>query len=528
MRILVCFLLALLAVAPWSVAQTTTEEEVHRAAALARKGKIDEAIKVLEPVVTSPDASINARVLLGRLLDYDGRPQEAIDVWKQGLKNASEDVPLLEALARLYERQAKDGPLIIHRRGMVTYRPSKGKEEKIESFKKERQKLALATRRSLLLLQPDCFRHRVDVGRLLEAEERFQEALELYSKWAGSEKSSPAFLLGQARVLEQLGRGAEATPIYRRVVAAHPQLDVAWAGLAKRLQVEGSQEDAQDAVRRARFYQWVPDFLDIPFTEESERVFATLAPGEQKTKAEREAATSARRKAIERLIDDPGLPASSAFLTALCYRHADHGELENAMFAALQKRGPDGLYHLRALLERGQSACTLRSAAWALAKMKAPDLLPKLHRLLPNDVRPMWHMNIAGALAELGNPAAVPALIEAMDVERVQEDRGPDFWLGMGAGRLYSRFRATLALGCLGGSEAILALEKGLQNDDLRPVCLAALYRATKKASYVEQIMKLSRDERRGAPGYLHQAYFDAVDPGTWPRIEKAWSAEEK
>jgi hypothetical protein len=61
------------------------------------------------------------------VLDFDGRPDEAVTLWEGGLTGAADDFPLLMSVGEIRGRQGADGPTMVYRRGVVGAMPSKDK-----------------------------------------------------------------------------------------------------------------------------------------------------------------------------------------------------------------------------------------------------------------------------------------------------------------------------------------------------------------------------------------------------------------
>ena len=74
---------------------------------LLNQGKIEEGERMLrQRLKDNPDDSA-ARRLLGRVADFDGRPDEAVKTWEEGLKQTAEDFPLLMEIGQI---RATAGP----------------------------------------------------------------------------------------------------------------------------------------------------------------------------------------------------------------------------------------------------------------------------------------------------------------------------------------------------------------------------------------------------------------------------------
>ena len=85
-----------------------------------------------------------ARNVLGHILDFDGRPDEAVAIWEAGLSGEPSDFPLLMAIAEIRRRQGSDGPTISYHRGTVRADPGKNEAEE-EKYKRAHLALSATT-----------------------------------------------------------------------------------------------------------------------------------------------------------------------------------------------------------------------------------------------------------------------------------------------------------------------------------------------------------------------------------------------
>lgn len=104
------------------------ESVAERAEALARRGEIDPSIELLRKHLEGTPGDVQARMLLGHILIYDGRPDEAEKNWRAGLTDKETDLPLLLALGRLLSKQGEEGPTVSYKRGSVC--PSRARRSK--------------------------------------------------------------------------------------------------------------------------------------------------------------------------------------------------------------------------------------------------------------------------------------------------------------------------------------------------------------------------------------------------------------
>jgi len=136
-RFTLLFVAASACLSPASAVTAQGDGPTEQALQLANQGKVDRAIEVLRDYLNKNDNDVHARVVLGRILDFDGRPDEAVTLWEAGLTDAVSDLPLLMSIGEIRRRQGNDGPTVSYRRGMVGANPSKNEAEE-ERFKRSR------------------------------------------------------------------------------------------------------------------------------------------------------------------------------------------------------------------------------------------------------------------------------------------------------------------------------------------------------------------------------------------------------
>jgi hypothetical protein len=78
----------------------------EQALQLANQGNVDRAIQVLRDHLGKNTKDVQARVMLGRILDFDGPPDEAVTVWEAGLTDAESDLPLLMSIGEILVKNA--------------------------------------------------------------------------------------------------------------------------------------------------------------------------------------------------------------------------------------------------------------------------------------------------------------------------------------------------------------------------------------------------------------------------------------
>jgi tetratricopeptide (TPR) repeat protein len=448
----------------------------ERAIALLNQGRVEEAEQMLRERLRSTVGDNEARILLGRVLDFDGRPEEAVKVWKEGISGGDADFALWMYIGDLRARQGEDGPTLTRRRGTMTAQPDRDQAASAQ-YKKDRLEMAVDAYRQGVELAPT---HAAAVAKLAEAQLVLGKPADAVATWqrlVEQDEQNVEALVGLAKALHRSDKVDEAITRLQRALELNPRLSEAHALLAECQKTVGHDEEAKQSSRRAEFFAALPPFTDLTFSEENQATLQKLND----------------RPTVEQLCQDMSDQATS-FLAALCWSHP-HNDLEEMAFAALEKRGESALPVVRSVLDHAQSTCTIRSSARILAAQKEPELFERLVKLLPGDIRtPGFDMDIAGALDVLGDARAVPHLVQVLNPGKATEptDDPAERFLH---DRTMARARAALALGAFDTPESRQALESSLGDSKLALFCRASLYRITRDQNQLEAFeLPVTRD----------------------------------
>jgi tetratricopeptide (TPR) repeat protein len=459
-------------VAAWG--DTPTDQAVR----LANQGNVDRAIQVLRDHLDKNEKDIQARVVLGRILDFDGRPDEAVAVWEKGLSGGGADFPLLMSIGEIRHRQGQGGPTIIRRRGMIGASPSKD-EAGEERFKRAHLALAATAFEKARKLRPDQPEPAGALASVYEDQGKYDSAAEVWKSVVTLEPRSAGSHLRLGLATQKAGRPDEAVQHFTKAIEIDPRLARAHEALAEYQKGKGLAAEAELSRKRAEFYKRLPPFCTFPYSEENQKTLDSL--DEEGT--------------VRKLADDPSERAAE-FLAVVCWSHP-HNWLETQAFEVLESRGDKTTPLLRALLAEARSTCTVKSTAHILARRKAEGLFENLERKLPGDVRGFaMDMDIAGSLDELGDPRAVEPLAQVLappDGGAPEDDLSSD--------RNSARARAALALGAFDTPEARRALEAAIGDPQVKSYCLAALYRLTRDPK------RLAALEKSAGPDESYKTY---------------------
>lgn len=498
----------------------------ERALGLLGQGDVKSAIQLVHTELGNIPKDVPTRLFLGQIVDFDGKPEAAIRIWKEGLTGDESDFALLMSIAERRRRQSEDGLTVEHKRGSVTYHPSKD-EAAEKAFKDRNARQALNYYRRVRDLRPKAPEIVAHIGQLQHSLGEFEEAVKTWSEGEAAFPEEEEFQLGWAMTLRALKRSEDAVANYEAALSLNPKRAEAHEALSELYEGQSMPDEAERALQRASFYGWIPQHIDLEFTPERFATIKTLNPrlrGGPSPDGNKTAARTARAAVIESLKMNKS-DESSALLATLCFQHEDHGPVEDAIYAELKTRGETGGQHLIELMNRGQSSCTARSATHALAEAGNSKILPRLLALLDRDNRPYFHMDIAGALRKLGDERAVAGLVKTLNAgveekkpesKEVAEDRF--------TGRLMNRKRCAAALGGFDTPEARQTLKTGAGNPQLAMVCSAALYRLTREIALLEPV----REGLKKNPTYGLGLALETLKDIDTPEAEALVSAIEE
>lgn len=446
-----------------SVSAEKLEEQVG---VWMRRGEPNLAIAALREHLEKHSDDAGNRKLLFQVLMHIGKLDDAVKVLEDGLDDSSDDYTPLYWIGQVRLNQAQMGPNTTVEGNVSKTSPSKDPEAD-KAWIKSHYELALEAFRDAQELVPGETAATIQANEILHALERDQEAADSWQTIYELHPDNDRIVLGYANALIGISKWESAIPVLEKAIANKIYRRQTYALLSDCLKATNKEDAAKEAERRAKFYQSLPTFTNLEFSEALENTIVNLM----------------EPNTFERLISDK-TAESSECLAALCWQHP-HNDQEDQAFEELGRRGDAECKLLLELFDDGGSVCTVRGAARVLAPKKYPGLVDRLIANLPNDVRGGgMNMDIAGAMDLLGDPTVVPHLIEVVDASNKVF---PEFDFFNDA--LSSRLRATLALGAFDTPESIEALKMAMSNQKLRPFAAAALYRINGSSSYLDIVL---------------------------------------
>jgi tetratricopeptide (TPR) repeat protein len=483
-----CFLvlLALTLVVP-----ALAGDEAHspaRAIDLLNQGNVEEAERMLRELLRRDPADLQVRVLLGRTLDYDGRPEEAARTWREGLKGEAADFALWMHIGTVHARLGREGPTVQYKRGVTTYTRN-ADPAAAERIMRAHRVLAREAFDKAAALAPGRHEPQLELAILYDALKEHEAAIAAWRGLAARDPENAAYATALARALNEAGRPDQAAAVLEAALKRNPRLSEAHAMLATYYHAAGRRAEAWQSRQQAEFYRRLPPFTRLLFSPQALQALERLND----------------RDGVSKLVEDPSDEAAQ-LLAVIAWRHP-HDELETMAFESLERRGAAAVGVVRDLLEGARSARTVRASAAILARHKDPGLFEKIVGALPRDLGSAeFEMDIAGALDALGDPRAVPPLVQVFN----PGDRSPSRRDSAIYDRTRARARAALALGGFDAPAAKEALAQGLDHPELAPYAAAALYRQSGgDARYVPALREVAAGNDRYAlsllAGYLRK-----------------------
>lgn len=203
--------------------------------------------------------------------------------------------------------------------------------------------------------------------------------------------------------------------------------------------------------------------------------------------------------AINELLVDKSLQ-STEFLIAMCQHHNECGPVEENFFGELEQRcinDTQVIHLLQQLLRYFISTCTVQHVSSILAKRKICAILDDLVSLLPKNMG-TFEMGIPEALDELGDDRAVQHLMHTVDtINKEIFSIEEEYKRATRRQKHILRNRCCLALGAFYSTSVENYLEQHLDTKSVRVSCAAALFRMTRRMSYLEQLWGFLQAKKR-------------------------------
>jgi tetratricopeptide (TPR) repeat protein len=447
-----------------------TLEQVERLMAVDR---VEAAEKLLREAVENHPSNGQLRYTLARVLAFDGRVDDAVELLKESITDDTERTTKLNLLilaGQLSLQRAEDGPTVTHRRGIVVYGPKNPDIDKT-AFVRMHLAVAEASFGEAMRVDPDKLEIMNYLAQTLTLAGKSQAAIELWSKLLDRNPRDREATVQLASLRFKGDQPDVAIKLLKDVLEEFPNDSEVLTLLVKHYQITNNSEAIEYWTRRRDFSNRIPQFSHMEYSEENFGQLDSLAS----------------RERVEELLEQK-TTESSELLAVYCWTHP-HNDLEDRAFVELGDRGENQL--LQGLMDQAASTCTIRGAAAQLARSKPPDLFDRLAHMLPGDRRAAgMDMDIANAMDVLGDARAVPALISVLAPD-YEDNRDPEVLIDLDG----ARHRAAIALGGFDTDESKQALRNGLSNPSISLACTGALYRLSGDEQYLAELEKAASQD---------------------------------
>ena len=192
---------------------------------LANQGNVERAIALLLEHVNKNASDVQAQVVLGRILDFDGRPDEAVTLWERGLSGACR--PTFRCLMSIGEIRHRQGRRADDQLPSRNGRGQRSKDEAAEAaFKRSHLAQAAAAYEKTRKLQPDDQDAAAALASTYSLQQNHDAAVGVWRSLVEREPGNAGYHLslalatrdaGRARHRSEIaGRGDQAEPAARR------------------------------------------------------------------------------------------------------------------------------------------------------------------------------------------------------------------------------------------------------------------------------------------------------------------------
>lgn len=449
--------------------------------ALLERGQFSSASHLLQINLQMDSTDTESRILLGSIMEHSGMRTEAIRLWQQGLQHSEKDYALLMSIGESYLREAEilieedNIPNTLLPLDRLADNPLSYLDSAIAAF----QKAA-----SYYPHEADPLQMLANACQLKGEHEQALEYARLLARIFPTEEKNHALM---GLLLIQTGDYQAAEKAFEKSLELNPHYTTAQKGMAEVLLLTNRTEEAGEMIRRAAFHDFVPSFIGLPFSPENYDISNRLSVA---SATENEDAL--RDLLIPMLEDDSA--ESTRWIALMFWHQAVPSDLDEIAWEQFASRGVTAQRLIMEMARHTENQMLLGRLCKTMVQLRIPGTFEMLVNLLPKDKMTDSPLRIAYCLAALGDELAVPYLIRELQYDDTEEDDDYDF---SKEGRIAARQRAVLALSYFNNSAAIKTLQKGLNNNDIKPYCAVALYRLTMEEHYLEPIRQMAYGSKK-------------------------------
>ncbi|MCS6969136.1 MAG: hypothetical protein RMJ44_10585 [Cytophagales bacterium] len=439
---------------------------------LLERGHYSSANLLLQTNLELDSTDNESRVLLGTLIAQNGLWREAIQLWQQGLQNKETDYPLLMSIGECYLRQAE---ALFYRDCVPT------SALPLEFASTEYLALAdsaIAAFQQALHYYPYESAPLYSLADAYKLRGNYEQALHYAALLAYMfpMEEQHHTLLGKLLIQQKDYSAAEKA--LAKSLAINPRYTPALKALAEIALAQNNLEKTGQFVKQAAFYDFIPPFIELAYTEKNYEIFSCLSSAlAEENKKE------GIRQLLLSFINDSTAESTAWLATAIWHQLVPY-ELEEVIWEEFTLRGKQAQRLIMEMAHHTDNWVLLGKLCQYMVQLQIPGTFDFLVSLLPKDKFAESPLKIAFWLAILGNDLAVPYLVRQL---QQKEEVGL-----YEQGTIAARRRAALALAQFPVHTSLQALQQGLADEEIKPYCAAALYRLTMKEEYLKIICQLA------------------------------------
>jgi len=449
---------------------------------LLNNRELTTAKKLLNENIVHDAEDMDSRLLLGSLTDYFGETEDAIKIWAEGLRNTEDDYPLYINIGEIRLRQGLKGMNVKFKKGKIEVINQADSMEDA-SFKSSMLHLAGDAFEKAHILSPYEEEPLVNLGKLHNYSKNYAKAILFWEKLGEMYPTHEEYWVKAGNNALNLENYDKALESFNKAIDINKSYAPIYDGLSDYYLATEDIEQAEIATQKGAFYNWLPPFCKMDYSKENYKTFERINFGGERLD-EKE-----KIKGIKQLIQYKS-KESTKFLSAICYYHEVHGELENAIFEEMGKRDNYSLFMLTEIARSSEYLCAINHAIETLMEAKPAGMLDLLVELIPKDQHETETIRVAEHLGNLGNGQAVIHLAELLNVDFHSSPESKNDNIG----ERKSRQRAALALANFNNPHVVNLLEQGLENADINFYCAAALYKMTLDEQYLKILNTKEKD----------------------------------
>ena len=441
---------------------------------LLNNRELTTAKKLLSENIVHDAEDMDSRLLLGSLTDYFGETEDAIKIWSAGLRNNEDDYPLYINIGEIRLRQGLKGMNVKFKKGKVELTHQADSTEDAQ-FKSSMLHLAGEAFEKAHQLNPYEEEPLVNLGKLHNYAKNYSKSLLFWEKLADMYPTHEEYWVKAGNAALYLKNYEKSLQKFNKAIAINKSYAPVYDGLSDYFLAIENIEEAEIATQKGAFYNWLPSFCEMDYSEENYKTFELINFGGEKLDGKE------KIKGIKQLIQNKS-KESTKFLSSICYYHEVHEDLEDAIINELGSRNDYSLFMLVEIARNSEYLCAINHAVEKLMEIRPSGMLDLLVELIPKDQHETETISVAEHLGHLGNEQAVIHLAELLNIDFKSSTESKND----NVGERKARQRAALALANFNNIYVVNLLEQGLNNADINMYCAAALYKMTLDEKYLK------------------------------------------